>query len=137
MTLSARILIALVAGAVAGAVAQVAGAGVIRDAILWLEPLGTIFIRLVGMVVVPLVIASLFVGIASLGDVRRLGGIGGRTLLWFGASTLCAAGIGVAVALATGVGRGGDVETLNPAFTRTELVGEAQGGATHVDAPSN
>ena len=32
------------------------------------------------MVVVPLVIASLFVGVASLGDVRRLGRIGGKTL---------------------------------------------------------
>ena len=38
-----------------------------------LEPVGTIFIRLITMVVVPIVVASLFTGMASLGDVRRLG----------------------------------------------------------------
>ena len=43
------------------------------------------------MVVIPLVVASLFVGVASLGDVRRLGRIGGRTLLYFLATTVAAA----------------------------------------------
>jgi Na+/H+-dicarboxylate symporter len=58
------------------------------------------------MVVIPLVVASLFVGVASLGDVRRLGRIGGRTLLYFLATTVAAAGIGLALALATGLGSG-------------------------------
>ena len=74
----------------------------------WLEPVGTIFIRLITMVVVPLVIASLFVGVASLGDVRRLGRIGGWTLVYFLGTTALAAIIGTAVALAAGVGAGLD-----------------------------
>jgi DAACS family dicarboxylate/amino acid:cation (Na+ or H+) symporter len=76
--------------------------------VAWLEPAGTIFIRLITMVVVPLVIASLFVGVTSLGDIRRLGRIGGRTLVYFLVTTLFAAAIGTTVALVAQVGTGLD-----------------------------
>jgi Na+/H+-dicarboxylate symporter len=76
----------------------------------WLEPAGTIFIRLITMVVLPLVIASLFVGVTSLGDIRKLGRIGGRTLAYFLVTTVLAAIIGTTVALVARVGTG-----LNPA----------------------
>ena len=69
-----------------------------------LEPLGTIFIRLITMVVVPLVVASLFVGVTSLGDLKSVGRIGGKTLIYFAATTLCAAVIGVVVASIASVG---------------------------------
>ena len=65
-----------------------------------IEPVGTAFIRLITMVVVPLVIGSLFTGIASLGDPRRLGRIGGRTLAYFLGTTLAAAIVGLCVARA-------------------------------------
>ena len=71
------------------------------------EPLGTAFIRLITMVVVPLVVASLFVGVASLGDIRRLGRIGGKTLGYFLVTTIVAAGIGLldrAASPASGMG---------------------------------
>ena len=51
------------------------------------------------MVVVPLVIASLFVGVASLGDIRRLGRIGGKTLGYFLGTTFTGAVLGAVVAL--------------------------------------
>ncbi len=70
------------------------------------EPLGTAFIRLITMVVIPLVVSSLFVGVASLGDVRRLGRVGGRTLLYFLVTTFVAATIGLSLALAAGLGSG-------------------------------
>src|SRR5207344_2495998 len=60
----------------------------------------------VSMVVVPLVVASLFVGVTSLGDVRRLGRIGGKTLLYFAATTLLAATVGLIVARMMNVGGG-------------------------------
>jgi Na+/H+-dicarboxylate symporter len=41
--------------------------------ITWLSPVGKLFMRLIMMVVVPLVFASLLVGVSSLGDVRKLG----------------------------------------------------------------
>ncbi len=104
MKLHTSILLGLVAGAAVGGAARLAGAPLQR-AVLLAEPLGTAFIRLVTMVVVPLVIASLFVGVASLGDVRRLGQIGGRSLGWFLATTVAAATIGLATALVLHVGR--------------------------------
>ena len=47
------------------------------------------------MIVVPLVVGSLFTAIASLGDIRKLGAIGGRTLAYFLTTTLIAATIGL------------------------------------------
>src|SRR6185436_14804866 len=105
MKLYARILLGVAAGALVGAIGRYVPA--IASVIDTIEPAGTIFIRLITMVVVPLVVASLFTEVASLGDVRRLGRIGGRTLLYFLATTIAAALIGVAVALAAGVGGGG------------------------------
>jgi Na+/H+-dicarboxylate symporter len=93
-------------GAVIGAVARVPGAEAVQRVVVACEPLGAAFIRLITMVVIPLVVASLFVGVASLGDVRRLGRIGGRTLLYFLVTTLVAACIGLALALAVGLGTG-------------------------------
>lgn len=114
MTPTTRIFVALLAGAVLGALARMPSAAWLHDVVLALEPAGIIFIRLITMVVVPLVIASLFVGIASLGDVRRLGRIGGRTLAWFGVTTAAAAAIGVTVAMLVHVGRGTDPHVLPP-----------------------
>ncbi|MEY3100620.1 MAG: dicarboxylate/amino acid:cation symporter [Flavobacteriia bacterium] len=45
--------------------------------------LATIFIRLVQMIIAPLVLTTLVVGIAKLGDIKSVGRIGGRALAWF------------------------------------------------------
>ncbi|MCB9507293.1 MAG: dicarboxylate/amino acid:cation symporter [Myxococcales bacterium] len=60
--------------------------------------LGQIFLRLIRMVVAPLVFLSLLVGVASLGDFRRLGRLGARALAYFTATTVGALGIGVLLA---------------------------------------
>jgi DAACS family dicarboxylate/amino acid:cation (Na+ or H+) symporter len=104
MRFHTRILIGLIAGAAFGVAARQVDA--LAQMLAWIEPAGTIFIRLITMVVVPLVIAGLFVGVASLGDIRRLGRIGGRTLAYFLGTTTIAAVIGVTVALLTGAGTG-------------------------------
>jgi len=80
MHLRTQILLGLVAGAVAGIAAQVLEIEWLRIALISIQPLGDAFIRLITMVVVPLVVASLFVGTASLGDIRKLGRIGRKTL---------------------------------------------------------
>ena len=123
MTRSTRILVALLAGVVLGAVARAPNAGWLRAVVLALEPIGLIFIRLITMVVVPLVIATLFVGVASLGDVRRLGRIGGRTLAWFAVSTAAAAAIGVTGATLARVGQGLDAGALPQGAARLEATG--------------
>ena len=99
MKLQTRIFAGLLAGVIVGGVSRVPGAEALRAPLSALEPVGVAFIRLVTMVVVPLVIASLFVGVASLGDIRRLGRLGGKTLGWFLGTTFVGAVIGVAVAL--------------------------------------
>ena len=59
------------------------------------EWIGRLFLAMIKMVVVPLVFFSLVVGIASLGDVRKLGRMGGRTLGFFMGTTVAALTIGV------------------------------------------
>jgi proton glutamate symport protein len=108
MSRSRSILAALIVGAAIGAVARLPWAGGLATALDRLEPIGAVFIKLVTMVVVPLVVSSLFVAVASLDSVRRLGRLGGATLAYFLTTTLMAAIVGVGVAMALGVGRGGD-----------------------------
>ena len=62
------------------------------------EWMGRLFLAMIKMVVVPLVFFSLVVGIASLGDVRKLGRMGGRTLGFFMGTTVAALTIGVGLA---------------------------------------
>ena len=62
------------------------------------EWIGQLFLAMIKMVVVPLVFFSLVVGIASLGDVRKLGRMGGRTLGFFMMTTVMALSIGVGLA---------------------------------------
>ena len=48
--------------------------------IRYISPIGELFMRLIKMVIVPLVFSSLLVGVAGLGDIRKLGRLGSRTL---------------------------------------------------------
>lgn len=60
-----------------------------------LEPIGKLFMRLLKMVIVPLVFSSLLVGVASLGDVRKLGRLGSRTIGLYIGTTAIAVGLGL------------------------------------------
>jgi DAACS family dicarboxylate/amino acid:cation (Na+ or H+) symporter len=97
-----KVLAGLVLGAVLGAGANLwAGADAERrasvaflaDAIA--HPVGQVFLRLLFLVVVPLVFASLALGVANLGDLGKLGRLGGRTLLFFLLTTTFAAVLGL------------------------------------------
>ena len=63
----------------------------------YLKPLGDIFTRLLKMIAVPLIIASLIVGIAGLGDTSKLSTLGGRTILLYLITTTLAICIGLGV----------------------------------------
>jgi proton glutamate symport protein len=63
-----------------------------------IKPFGDLFIRLIWMIVVPLVFASVFVGTASLGDIRKLGRIGAKTIAYFLHTTAIAITIGLVLA---------------------------------------
>lgn len=69
-----------------------------RDLVNWTEWIGRLFLAMIKMVVVPLVFFSLVVGVASLGDFRALGRLGGRTIGYFMCTTVVALIIGVGLA---------------------------------------
>ncbi len=61
----------------------------VRDSKLdWFTILADIFLRLIKMIVAPLVFSTLVVGVAKLGDIKAVGRIGGKTLLWFISASL-------------------------------------------------
>ena len=100
MGLPMQMLIGLVLGVVVGMF-------VTADfAATWFKPLGDLFIRLIRMVVVPLVFATLVAGAAGISDVSKLGRVAVKTLLFFmGTSALAvAAGLIVANFIEPGVG---------------------------------
>jgi Na+/H+-dicarboxylate symporter len=61
----------------------------------YIKILATIFIRLVQMIIAPLVLTTLIVGIAKLGDIKSVGRIGGRALAWFFSASLISLVIGL------------------------------------------
>jgi Na+/H+-dicarboxylate symporter len=75
-----KILIALALGAGVGVAAKTYDLAWLLRAIHVVEPVGTAFIRLMTMIVLPLVVSTLLTGTASLGDVRQVGKVGARTL---------------------------------------------------------
>jgi len=97
MPLYQKILIGLVLGVLAGVVANVFELEWLRAFLGGLQPLGTAFIRLITMIVIPLIVASLLVGTASLGDIRKLGRIGGKTVAYYMITTAIAVTIGLVV----------------------------------------
>jgi len=77
------ILLGMIVGAVLGAV----GGYFFGDMLLKIRFIGTIFLNALRMVVVPLIVASMIVGVTSLGDIRKLGGTAVKTLLYYLATT--------------------------------------------------
>ena len=57
--------------------------------------LGTIFIRLVKMIIAPLIFSTLVVGIAKLGDLKTVGRVGGKAMLWFITASLISLLVGL------------------------------------------
>src|ERR1044071_6744015 len=89
--------IGLVLGLAFGLVASVTGSGTLIPIATGIEPVGTAFVNLIRMVVVPLVATTVFTGVVRLGDPRRLGRVGAVTLAFFWSTTLAATVIGMAV----------------------------------------
>lgn len=91
------IAVGLALGLAFGLLASWTGVPALIAAAQSVEPIGRAFIALVRMVVVPLVATTLFVGVATLGDLRQLGRLGGLTLLFIVVTTFIAIAIGMGV----------------------------------------
>lgn len=90
MQIYTKILLGMLVGVVAG--------GILGPRASVVAPVGEAFMRLIKMVIVPLVFSSLLVGVASLGDIRKLGRLGARTLGLYFVTTALAVTIGLACA---------------------------------------
>ena len=93
-----HILIAagLVLGFGVGLLAAATGSDALMAVALASAPLGTIFMNAIRMVVIPLVMAVIFTGVARLGDLRKLGRLGGTTLGFYWITTPPAIVLGMA-----------------------------------------
>lgn len=83
----------------------------------YIRPIGTVYLNLIKMIVVPVVTLSVIQGVLSLQDAKKVGAIGGKTLLFFLTTTAFAVSIGLLTANLLQVGEGyrlpsGELDTL-------------------------
>ncbi|NIT56799.1 MAG: cation:dicarboxylase symporter family transporter [Aliifodinibius sp.] len=90
-----QIIIGLVLGLIWGLVASITG---LSDfTVDYIQPIGTIFINLLKLIAVPLILASLIVGVTSLNDIAKLSRMGGKTIGIYIVTTMLAITIGLTV----------------------------------------
>jgi Na+/H+-dicarboxylate symporter len=95
--LNIAIALGLVAGLLLGLAAAVTESPVLTALTAGVTPLGTAFVNLLKMVVIPLVTTVVFVGVAGLGNLVRLGRMGAMTLGFFVATTVVSVLLGMGV----------------------------------------
>ena len=101
-TLYFRVLVGIVAGTVVGAYFPHFGQA--------MKPFGDGFIKLIRMMIAPIIFLSVTVGIAGIGDVRKLGRVGIKALVYFEVVTTLALAIGLGVATIFQPGRGMNID---------------------------
>lgn len=115
VSLGIQVLIGLVAGLIVGYMNVKLG--------LALQVVGQAFIRLIQMVIVPLVFPLIVVSVATMKDVKSLGRLAGKTLLYFEIITTILIGLGVVLARVTNVGYG----TIAAVADKASVSGLAKG----------
>jgi len=95
--LTLYILIGMVLGVIVGQTLHMTvEAGVLKESVApWFKLLSDIFLNLIKMLVAPLVLSTIVVGIAHMGDSTALGRIGVRSLAWFITASLVSIGLGL------------------------------------------
>ena len=102
--LTFQVLVAITLGVVLGLLSPEAGRA--------MKPLGDTFINLVKMVIAPVIFLTIVLGIANMSDLRKVGRVGGKALLYFEIVTTFALAIGLVVVNVTKPGVGLDVSSL-------------------------
>lgn len=100
--LSVQILAGLVLGIAAGLAMQ----GVPQAAQTVFQPVGTLFLNVVKLLIVPLVFSSITVGVCGLGDAKSVGRVGGKTIVFYLVTTAAAVAVGLLAANLFPVGAG-------------------------------
>src|SRR5580693_8839418 len=96
ISLTGWIMIAMVAGVLLGLWVYYNGnPGLVQGYSAVINVVTDVFLRLIKMIIAPLVFSTLVVGIAKLGDIKAVGRIGGKSLLWFMGASLLALLLGL------------------------------------------
>ena len=125
LSLAAQIFIALVLAIIAGLLMQ----NYADFANSYIKPFGTIFLNLVKFIVVPIVLFSIMCGIISMSDIRKVGSIGLKTVVYY----LCT----TAFAIAFGLCVGNLFKGMFPVVATTDLVYEASEPVSFMDTIVN
>lgn len=116
--LTAQILVGLVAGIVLGAIFPHAGVAV--------RPLADLFLRMIKMIIAPLIFSTLVVGIAGTGDLKSVGRIGLKAIVWFELATTVALAIGLLLVNVLHPGAGVAVEASVDTAALTTMAHQQQ-----------
>lgn len=125
LSLAVQIFIALVLAIIVGLLMQ----RVPDVAINYIKPIGTIFLNLVKFIIGPIVLFSIMAGVLSLRDIKKVGAIGGITIVYYFFTTAIAAIIGLIVANL--------FKGLFPVLSTSDLVYEAAESGTFMDTIVN
>ena len=122
-TLYFRVIVGIVLGALTGIFFPHFGAA--------LKPLADGFVKLIRMLIAPIIFLTVVSGIAGVGDLRKLGRIGLKALLYFEVVTTFALliGLGVATLVKPGAGMNVDPHTLD-----TKSIAQYTGDSAHLSA---
>lgn len=106
-----QIMIGMLAGVLFGLImaSLPRGESFVHD---WIKPFGTIFVRLLKLIAIPLILASLIKGISDLKDISRFSRIGGRTIMVYLVTTVIAITIGLTIVNVIKPGNGISAETV-------------------------
>lgn len=113
--LTSKILIGLAFGALFGLIVKAIPSETIKNTIFLdgiLKILGTGFVTAIKMLVVPLVLVSLALGASSIGNIKKLGRIGGKTFIFYLLTTCIAISIAIGIAYIVNPGIGLDMSHL-------------------------
>lgn len=97
MKLHTKIFIGMVFGIVAGLIIKSLDLpqSTIDSIVSWVEPIGKIFMNMIFMMVIPLILSALILGVAEIGDLKKLGRMGGRLAVYTVVVSFIAVMIGI------------------------------------------
>lgn len=122
LALHTQILIGMALGLILGIIC-IYSPGLSSFVVDFIKPIGTIFIRSLKMIAMPLVLASLIIGVANIGDISKLSRMGGKTVAIFVITTVISITIGLSL---VAIMRPGDSLSEE---TRMELMSEFDANA--------
>ena len=104
-------------------VLAVAAGAVLGEQASFFQPVGDLFLRLIKFIIVPLILSTIIVGVTGAGNIKKLGRLGGKTILYYLATSFIAIVIGITAGYVFSPGTGLSVSTEEAAATEANSDG--------------